>query len=632
MRRTLIFVILFGLLCSIIIGQKTNLYIPLNIKKAVDNRTRTLNGLPGTNYWQNKSEYKIDVNLLPDSSYLIGYESINYHNNSPDSIDQIVIRLYQDIAKNGAVRDWFVGTKNFGDGVKINYLVIENDTIDISRNNTSVRRSSTNLFLTLKEKLEPNSNLQLKIGWEFAIPKNFKIRMGNYGNGNYYIAYWYPQIAVYDDIDGWDKVEYSGMVEFYNDFSDYDVSISLPKGYVAWATGELQNGAQVLREDIYKKYLLAQKSDTTVRIIDQTDYKKGLITAENDINKWHFVAKNVTDFSFATSKNYNWDGASIIVDKKTGRRALTDAVYPDSTVHYDKAAQFARETIEDLSYQFPGYPYSYSHATSYCNGNRGGGMESPMMANDGAPTSRASHIGLIFHEIAHNYFPFIMGTNERKYAWMDEGWAAFLPTEMVNKYEPEFDYRKRRVQSYSNAAGTEADLPLLTPSYSYKTRAMRLGFYDRPACAYYALNELLGDELFKKSMLEYITRWNGKHPIPIDFFLTINNVLDEDLSWFWKPWFYEFGYPDLAIVNAESTGDMELITISKEGNIPTRVKLTVEYKDGTTKVFNKSSRVWSNGDSEIIINIEKTEKINKIMLGDKYIPDSVPENNVYYYK
>ncbi len=418
-------------------GQNTDLYVPLNIQLAVENGTRTNNGLPGENYWQNKSEYKINVEILPDGSSLIGNETITYYNNSPDSLKEIVIRLYQDISKHGATRDWFVNEGLLNDGVKINYLIVDGDSLDLTSSSENVIRGSTNLFIKPKNKIIPSSTVEINIGWEFKISKTFRLRMGNYGNGNLYIAYWYPQIAVYDDIDGWDRMDYKGTVEFYNDFSNYDVSITLPKGLVVWATGELQNGEEVLRKDIYEKYEKAQQSDKTIRIITKEDYDKGIVTTNNKINKWHFIANNVTDFTFATSKNFNWDGASVIVDNSTGRRVLTDVVYEDGTIHYDEGAQYAREAIKYLSYEIPGYPYPYSHATIYCNGSYGGGMESPMIANNGAPTALASHIGLVFHEISHNYFPFIVGTNERKYAWMDEGWAAFFPTEIVNKYDPD---------------------------------------------------------------------------------------------------------------------------------------------------------------------------------------------------
>ncbi len=631
MKKVVIYIYLFSLATISLIGQTSDLFIPLNIQKAIDNGTRSLDGKPGVNYWQNKSEYKITVELLPDSSYLIGEEEITYYNNSPDSLRQIIIRLYQDIYKVGAVRDWYFGQAGLNDGVKLNYIIVNGDTLDISRGSDDIRRGSTNLAVYPENKIAPNSITKLKIGWEFEISKTIPIRMGNYGDGNFYVAYWYPQIAVYDDIDGWDRIEYSGSVEFYNDFSNFDVKLKVPAGMVVWATGELQNGKELLREDIYNKYEEAKVSDETIRIITQEDYKKGLVTADNNFNEWHFKGDNVTDFTFATSESFNWDGASVIVDNSTGRRALTDVIYKDSTIHYDKGAQYARATIEYLSHEIPGYPYPYSHATSYCNGRRGGGMESPMMANNGAPSDRASHIGLVFHEIAHNYFPFMMGTNERKYAFMDEGWATFLPTEVVERYELESNYRAERIKDYAKAAGTEKDLPLVTPSYSVKTDG-RLVFYNRPAAAYYELMELLGRDLFKKSMLEFINRWNGKHPIPQDFFYTIDNVTGEDLSWFWKPWFFEYGYPDLSVTNFETDEDIVKVTIKKIGNIPTRALIIFVFEDGTIESVPKSAREWKNGNSEIVVELKTNRKVKNVFLENKYIPDSVEDNDFFNVK
>ena len=214
---------------------------------------------PGKNYWQNKSEYKIDAEVFTDSSILVGEETIKYYNNSPDTLDRIVIRLYQDISKPGATRDWYVSSKYLGEGLIINRIIVDNDTLDISNESRDIIRGSTNMIVTLEQPLAPNKISSINVKWQFKIPKIWKIRMGNYGEGNFFIAYWYPQISVYDDIDGWDMIDYEGSVEFYNDFSNYDVNIKVPGGFVTWATGELQNGKEVLREDIYKKYEQAKK-------------------------------------------------------------------------------------------------------------------------------------------------------------------------------------------------------------------------------------------------------------------------------------------------------------------------------------------------------------------------------------
>ena len=623
----LVFLLSFSLIVnSFSYSQESKVYLPLNFQNALETGTRTLNGKPGANYWQNSSDYEITVELLPDSSYLVGSEKVTYYNNSPDSLKEIVIRLYQNIFKVGSIRDWYVSQKYLNNGVKLNYMILDGDSLDISDNSREIVTSSTNLIIKLKEKIPPNSKIDLDIGWEFEIPYELRLRMGNYGDGNFYVAYWYPQISVYDDIDGWDKINYGGWVEFYNDFNNYDVKIKVPKGILVWATGELNNSKDVLRQDIFEKYELAQISDSTINIVEKSDYETGIVTSENEFNIWHFKAENVTDFTFATSKTFNWDGTSVIVDSSTGRRALTDVIYKDRTVHYDNSAQYARATIEYLSSNIPGYPYPYSHATSYCNGNRGGGMESPMMANNGAPKQRPSHVGLIFHEISHNYFPFMMGTNERKYAWMDEGWASFLPTDLVQYYDSDYDYRERTISSYENRAGYESDLPLVIPSYSYKTSSARIGFYNRPAAAYYELMELLGRDLFIDALWKYIDRWEGKHPLPYDFFFTFDYVAKEDLSWFWKPWFIEYGYPDLGLSDFSQNDGNVSVTVNKIGNLPTRIELTLEFENGENKKINKSEDVWNNGENSFLIKYETSEKIKKVILGNKYIPDINEDN------
>jgi hypothetical protein len=255
-------------------------------------------------------------------------------------------------------------------------------------------------------------------------------------------------------------------------------------------------------------------------------------------------------------------------------------------------------------------------------------MESPMMANNGAPKERPGHVGLIFHEIAHNYFPFMMGTNERKYAWMDEGWASFLPTDLVQHYDPDYDYRKRRIRSFEYLSGYEADLPLMIPSYSYRTGFARLGFYDRPAVAYYELMELLGKDLFKEATLEYINRWNGKHPLPYDFFFTFDHVAGENLSWFWNPWFFEYGYPDLGISDFSQNDQNVSLTINKIGKLPTRVEVTFEFENGESKKISEKADIWKEGNDKFNVNFETPELIRKVVLGSKHIPDINKKNNV----
>jgi len=632
MKSKILFLISFLtllLLFPITNWAQSSLYIPFNIKKAYSNGTRSYDGKPGPKYWQNKADYKITAEIFPSTSLLDGRETIKYFNNSPDTLKRLVVKLFQNIFKKGSPRAWAMPSKGLTEGDIIKELWVDGKRLELSPNSGNFYISGTNMFIPLKKPLPANSSVILTIKWEFKIPDKVQLRMGNYGNGDMFISYWYPRIAVYDDIDGWDVSNYEGNVEFYNDFSDFDYTIKVPDGFTIWGAGKLVNPQEVYQPLILKRLNKALKSDKTIRIITEKEREKKNVTQHNQINAWHFVAKNVTDVSFAISDSYLWDGASVVVDSRTGRRALTDVVYEKGSQNFEEGAQFARGTIGYLSNNLPGFTYPYSHHTTFCNKGRGGGMETPMMADDGAPKNRSRTVGLISHEITHTYFPFIMGTNEEKYAWMDEGWATFFPREIVAKFAPDYDYWARTVKGYERAAGNDTELPPIIPSYSNRGRYARTAFYNRPACAYRELEELLGRKLFKKALLEYMNRWHGKHPIAWDFFFTINNVVGKDLSWFWKPWFFQQGYPDLAIKSVNVKNGAVAVKIIKNGNIPTRVKVAFYFDDGTQKVKNLKANVWANGNKSIIVTLKTDKKIKKVVVGDKHIPDSVRENNVF---
>ncbi len=631
MRNSFTYAVVLILIFQMItLAKRSSFYMPLNIQEAYEKGTRSYDGRPGPNYWQNSADYKIDVELIPYAGYIIGDARIVYHNNSPDSLDQIVFRLYQNNYKKGNARQFRLEERDLTNGVQLHYLTINNSIINLSDENKKIRKTGTNLIVKLGQRLPPKEELHIAIGWSFTLPKYRKIRMGQYSDTDFFVAYWYPQIAVYDDIDGWDLNEYYGTVEFYNDFNNYEVSIIVPAGYVVWATGTLQNPGEVLQKKILQRWLKAQKSDEVVHIITTEDYKNGSVTQEGLRNTWRFKANNVPDFSFAASNHYLWDAVSVEVDEKTGRRVITAAVYPDGAPHFEEAAEFSRATIEYLSKELPGIPYPYPHVTTFCNGGYGGGMETPMMANDGAPKKRAQSIGLIFHEISHNYFPFYMGTNERKYAWMDEGWASFFPKEVVERLEQSYDYQKGIVEKYNSIAGQEKEVSLMIPSYlvndgsSYRTHA-----YYRPAIAYTFLKDLLGEKLFKKALQEYIRRWNGKHPIPYDFFFTFEDVAGKSLQWFWEPWFFQRGYPDLAIKKVQQSRNKIKVTVERLGRLPVPVELNFHYQDETSAKIYKSINIWENNKNEVIVIFHPEKNVQKISLGNAYIPDVNPENNTY---
>ncbi len=618
---------LIVLLFAITASAQNSSYIPLNIKPAFEKGTRSTDGSPGSNYWQNKSEYDIKVNIDPRTKILKGSEDIVYFNNSPDSLDQIVVRLYQNINRPEARRDFYINPKAINEGVQLKRISIGNTERQIDDRST-VNITGTNLTLKLIEKLAPQSKINLSFDWEIEIPPVSTIRFGSYDSTSMFIAYWYPQISVYDDIDGWDRMDYTGTLEMYNDFNDYNIEFTVPAGFQIWATGVWQNADEILNQKYLDRYNSAWKSDSVIKIFEKSDLSENNIyKTKTGFNNLKFKAENVPDFAFGISNTYLWDAASFEVDKNTGRRVYCAAAYRQTSPDFVDVAFYAKETLKYFSFEMPGVPFPYPSATVF---NGAGGMEFPMIVNNGREDNIAGIVGLTSHELAHQYMPFYMGTNERKYPFMDEGWAVMFPYDFQERMAEGNTPRIRTVNGYENFAGNELDLPLMIPSPTISWRSYRISAYNKPAIAYDILRKTLGDELFLKALHTYMQRWNGKHPIPTDFFFTFDNVTGQDLSWYWKPWFYNFSYPDLAISNIKSKQNSIVVEVKNIGSLPLPIKLQVMFKDEVVKEVYKNADVWKSGKDKIGIKIDGVKNFDAVILGSELIPDVNSINNVYF--
>ena len=631
MQRTLFF--LFSLLLilpwSAFAQNQSSIYMPVNIQSAYTNGTRSYDGRPGARYWQNHSQYSIQAHFGPATNMLSGHESIVYFNESPDTLHRLYMRLYQNIFEKGNLRDWPVDVSDLHDGVELSAVKINGKSVEMPPKPWRIESYGTVIYFPLKEApLAPGQNIKLELNWKLHIARKSPLRMGTYDSTSFFIGYWYPQMAVYEDIDGWDHFTYSGLQEFYNDFSDYDVQITVPKNYVVWATGRLQNLSEVLQPHIVKRYQSAFKQDEIIDVVTEQDLEAHRVTADNDSNTFHYKAQHVPDFAFALSDHYLWDLTHLDLDTHPTRTVLIGAAYKKSADNFDQVAEIAKKSVLYYSTEMPAVPFPFPSLTVF---NGGGGMEYPMMVNEGAPKSWSSTVHVTTHEICHTYFPFMMGINERKYAWMDEGWATMLPFDLQQREAPGYDPIERTIGRYLHIAGSEYDVPMIVPTIVYGANARtsyRNASYNRPGIAYYLLEQMVGKEQFVKIMQEYIRRWQGKHPGPFDFFFTVNDVLGEDLGWFWKPWFYGFGYPDLALKKKQETGKEIIVDVVKKGLLPIPVKLNVLYQDSSKKIIEKPMRVWKDGKKEIEIHIAEEKPILKIELGDAHIPDLNEENNV----
>ncbi len=606
---------------------QNSIFIPRDVNESYENGIRNYDGTPGEKYWQNSSDYNFNVEIIPETRMVKGSGAVVYHNNSPDELNKIVVRFYHDIYKKGNARDFQMNEKAINDGMKLERLIINDDEMPLSGEESRIHRRGTNMLISLESPVEPDQSIVLEFEWSFIIPKEGNLRMGTYDSTSFFVAYWYPEIAVYDDVDGWDTYDYTGQTEFYHDFSNYNINITVPENFTVWATGVLQNPEEIFRSDILEKYNKARTSDEIVNVISEDDYEKGIVTKPGE-HTFNFTAENIEDFTFALSDHYYWDLTSLVVDKETGRRTVVGAAYKKESEDFYEVAEIAKQSIKFFSEEMPGVPYPYPELTVF-NGH--GGMESPMMVNDGSAGSRTGTVGVTSHEIAHTYFPFYMGTNERKYAWMDEGWATMLPFEFQSRSVEGNDPLMRNVNMYSTVAGREIEMPLMVLSVFLRGNSYRIASYARSGIAYFMLRETLGDELFKKALHTYMNRWAGKHPLPYDFFFSFNDATGEDLSWFWKPWFYEFGYPDLAINNVKTEGNAVTVTVLKKGNVPVPVKVSA-FTDDTEKptaVISETATVWADGKTSVNLTLQTDKPITKIILGGDYIPDADKLNNEY---
>lgn len=612
--------ILSILTCSLIYtyGYSQPLPTPRNIEATYLKRTRSRDGSPGKFYWQNTANYDIHINFDPVSRSIQGTETIDYTNNSTDTLKQILFKLYPNLYKKGTPRNMPVKPQDLNDGVSISSISIYDKSLDTSK----LVINGTNMIVRQFPVL-PGKTAHFTINWSYTLNKGSHIRTGEIDPGADFIAYFFPRIAVYDDIDGWNNYPYNGTQEFYNDFCHFKVAITVPNKQVVWATGSLVNAKDVLSDKSYQRLQEAEKNDRIITIIDSTEYQSA--TNQNKgTNTWDFEADNVTDFVFACSDHYMWQSTSLVVDKSTGRRTRVDAVFNPVHKDYFNVVKDARKTVEAMSYQFPKWPFPYSHETVFDGLDQ---MEYPMLVNDNPVENREESIELTDHEIFHTMFPFYMGINETKYAWMDEGWATIgewiispiIDTSIVDEYG---------IAGYESQAGKESDAPIITLSTD-NLSSYYINSYGKPAMGYLYVKDLLGDSLFTEALHYYIRKWQGKHPMPYDFFYSMNVGSGRNLNWFWKAWFFDKGFPDLGITSVKANKKDYTIEITSKGSKPIPVDLTIIFTDKSTTRIHRKVDVWKTGIRKLTISLPSNKKIQSIHLGDPHTPDINKADNNY---
>ena len=556
------------------------LYQPRSITQAYARGTRSPDGKPGPNYWQNRGSYTITLSVIPPNRTVTGREQIVYHNNSPDTLPQIVMRLIVNVHKPGAARANNAGPDYLTDGVTVDSFAVNGQPQPWNNGGFTVQP------VRLPTPLLPGDSVRLAFDWHYDMSRRSG-REGAIDSTTFFLAYAYPRVSVYDDYNGWDTASFNEQLEFYSDFNDYDVTVRAPANYVVWGTGPLTNVSEVLQPAAQRRFEESQTVDTVVHVATLDQMRQGEVTAQQPVNAWHFTASDIPDVAYAVSDHYVWDATSVVVDDATHRRAGAQAAYNDTAADYHHVAGYARHTLDWLSHNWPGVPYPYAK-TTVVQGLAG--MEYPMMANDESyPDSNFSRL-VAEHEIAHTYMPFYMGINETTYPFMDEGWATtfeyLIGTADRGKPAATELFKQFRVTRWAHDPSAAEDLPIITP------RSTGNNGYGKPAMGYLALKDLLGDSLFAHALHGYMARWHGKHPTPWDFFYSFNDLTGRNLDWFWRSWFFQNSYIDIGVAGIGRKGGRTSVTLENIGGMPAPVDIVAHYADSSTATFHQTPAIW----------------------------------------
>ena len=595
--------------------------------------TRAADGSPTKDYWQNRADYVIEA-AITEGGRISGSEIITYTNNSPQKLDYIWMLLEQNLFKadsRGQQRIEAGSFSRYGDpsstfqgGFTISKVAVNGKPVQYLENDTRMQ-------VYLAEPLLSGKEIKISMDFSFTLPAQGADRAGilETPDGDIYcVAQWYPKVCVYDDIQGWNAEPYLGPGEFYLEYGDFKVNITAPANMLVAAGGELLNEKEVLLPEEFAELQKAKQSDKTIVIRPQNSLSK----TENlpGIKTWKFKLENARDFAWAASKAFIWDAAKLNLEN--GKTSLAQSFYPRSantTLGWKRSTEYIKGSVEYYSNKWGTYPYPVAVNIA---GNISG-MEYPAIVFCHVRASGSGLFGVTDHEFGHTWFPMVVGSNERKYGWMDEGFNTFINNEADGKFN-NGEY-KQDFKAYGNMIGrsftTQAEGIMLTPD-AMAERSIGNNLYAKPGYALGVLrNKVLGPDRFDYAFRQYIKNWSYKHPTPVDFFRTMNNASGEDLNWFWQGWFINSYSFDQAITgvtyNAANKNNEILLTNNREMAMP--VYITYETKSGKKGSYILPVEIWNNRSTFKAV-LPVNEKLKKVMIDEEQsLPDINPGNNTW---
>ena len=628
------------------IYDQHDLFTP-NFYPSSVNEYRAADGEPGPKYWTNKASYKINATFDDVKDEITGSEVITYTNNSQEALPFVWLYLDQNLynaesrgqAKMPATRRSRYGDVNstFKGGFNIQSVKM----VSVSNGKTSEKDltdviSDTRMQIRLPQPLKANGGtVSFRIQFSFAIPEHGSDRTGimDTKNGKIYaIAQWYPRMCVFDDIEGWNTLPYLGAGEFYLDYGNFDYSITAPADELIVGSGELQNPQDVLTATQIKRLQEARKSDKTVMIRTAEEVTDPSSRPHKTSLTWHFKLENARDVSWAASKAFIWDAARM--NFPSGRKGLAMSVYPVESAGdsaWGRATEYTKGSIENYSKRW--YEYPYNTATNVASNISG--MEYPSIVFCGARSKGRGLFGVTDHEFGHTWFPMIVGSNERKYGWMDEGFNTFINSIAAEDFN-NGEYKERQQNQerrYRYMFGKNSETVMSEPDALHEAN-IGTALYSKPGYALTILrNEILGPKLFDYAFQTYIRRWAYKHPTPWDFFRTMENAGGEDLGWFWKGMFIDNYKLDQAVTDVKyQNGDPSLgayVTIVNMDRMAMPVYLQYETESGKTGMVKIPVEIWQNGNTWVQ-KISTTDAIKSVTIDPNHVfPDVNYDNNTW---
>jgi hypothetical protein len=572
----------------------TSVFAPLKLEPSPD-EFRLPSGRPGAQYWQNRADYDLQATVDTATKTVHGRLRLRYTNNSPVTLDFLWLQTEQNAFRSNSLNSYIYpqdsrfGARGFEGG-----LVFESFQQVLSGRSATIqpRVNETVSRVDLAEPLKPGATATFDVAWHFMVPEHGADRMGRDGS-LYEIAQWYPRVSVYDDVKGWNTEPYLGQGEFYLEYGDFNLAVTVPAGYIVAATGMLQNPQEVLPAAAVQRLQQAARSATPVHIVTEQELRSGAARPKRTGTlTWKFQAKNVRDAVFAASPEYIWDASS-------WNGILAQGFYrPSAASIWGESADMARMSVQEYSERW--FPYAYPQISAVEGPISG--MEYPMVAMEARSNDKYDLYNVVTHEIGHMWYPMMVGSNERMYMWQDEGFNTFINTFSEARRYPEKGNQMQRAAEeraqVEQAMAAGIDLLINMPPDRIPPRLLGIRSYTKPSVGLQLLRqEILGPEVFDDAFRKYTSTWVFKHPTPTDFFRIMENASGRDLDWFWREWFLEDDRFDQAVdtVATQMNGNAQQVAVvygnRARGVLPIRARFT--FSDGTTQDFNYPAEVWS---------------------------------------